>query len=116
MASRALMAMVLLALAAPAAAQDAGPTIVDAPYVLGAPEVSAVASPTAVRLGEPFVLFVTATFGGDVRVNLPEPLALGAASASPPTTRPARTSSATPPSSAPPSPARWRPGWPRSTS
>jgi hypothetical protein len=74
-----LALLALVARAAPAAAQDAGPTIVDAPYVLGAPEVSAVASPTAVRLGEPFVLFVTATYGGDVRVNLPEPLTLGAA-------------------------------------
>jgi hypothetical protein len=78
---RALAAITMLALAGPAAAQgpDAAPTIVDAPYVLGAPEVTAVVSPAVVRLGEPFVLFVTASYGGDVRVNLPEPLALGAA-------------------------------------
>jgi hypothetical protein len=79
---RALAAVALaVALTDSAAAQapDAGPTIVDAPYVLGAPEVSAVVSPAVVRLGEPFVLFVTASHGGDVRVNLPEPLALGAA-------------------------------------
>jgi hypothetical protein len=71
----------VLALAGPAAAQgpDGAPTIVDAPYVLGAPEVTAVVSPAVVRLGEPFVLFVTASYGGDVRVNLPEPLVLGAA-------------------------------------
>jgi hypothetical protein len=78
---RALAAIAVLALAGPVAAQtpDAAPTIVDAPYVLGAPEVMAVVSPAIVRLGEPFVLLVTASYGGDVRVNLPEPLVLGAA-------------------------------------
>lgn len=43
------------------------------------PEVSAAASPPALRLGEKFTLFVTATYGGDVQVNLREPIELGGA-------------------------------------
>jgi hypothetical protein len=44
-----------------------------------APEVHAAASPTLVRLGGHFTLYITATFGPGVEVNLREPLALGAA-------------------------------------
>ena len=76
---RALVALALLAAAPAAAATDAGPAIVDAPFTLGAPEATAQASPSEVRLGQPFTLFVTAVYGGDVRVNLPEPLVLGPA-------------------------------------
>jgi len=72
---------IALVAAGPAAAtaDDAGPTIVDAPFTLGAPEATARVSPGEVRLGERFTLLVTAVYGGDVRVNLPEPLSLGPA-------------------------------------
>ncbi|NVB82148.1 MAG: hypothetical protein HOV81_27450 [Kofleriaceae bacterium] len=43
------------------------------------PEVSAAASPPVLRLGEKFTLFVTATYSGDVQVNLREPIELGGA-------------------------------------
>lgn len=43
------------------------------------PEVSAAASPPVLRLGEKFTLFITATYGGDVQVNLREPVDLGPA-------------------------------------
>jgi hypothetical protein len=62
-----------------AAAMDAGPTIVDAPFLLGAPDVTATVSPGEVGLGERFTLFITAVYGKGVRVNLPEPLSLGPA-------------------------------------
>ena len=45
---------------------------------LAAPEVKAVASPSRVELGQHFQLFVTATYGDGVEVNLAEPVALGA--------------------------------------
>jgi hypothetical protein len=47
------------------------------PVEAGAPEVNAAASPTVVSLGAHFTLFVTATFGPGVEVNLREPLDLG---------------------------------------
>lgn len=43
------------------------------------PDVRAAASPPVLRLGETFTLFVTATYGGDVEVNLREPIELGGA-------------------------------------
>src|SRR5262249_52605300 len=44
-----------------------------------APEVTAAASPTDIKLGDRFTLFVTATFGAGVEVNLREPIDLGGA-------------------------------------
>ena len=54
-----------------------GPKIIQLPTDVGAPEVSAAASPAVVRLGARFTLFVTATFGEGIEVNLPEPIELG---------------------------------------
>ena len=48
------------------------------PTEAGAPEVNAAASPSVVRLGAHFTLFITATFAPGVEVNLREPLDLGA--------------------------------------
>jgi hypothetical protein len=56
-----------------------GPVIIKVPTDLNAPQVSAAASPTVVRLGAKFTLFVTATFNAGVEVNLREPLELGPA-------------------------------------
>ncbi|HPH67724.1 MAG TPA: hypothetical protein PLF40_18330, partial [Kofleriaceae bacterium] len=47
------------------------------PIDIAAPQVSASASPTEVRLGTPFTLFVTASFGPNVTVNLADPLDVG---------------------------------------
>jgi hypothetical protein len=44
-----------------------------------APQVSAAAAPSAVKLGSRFTVFVTATFAPGVNVNLREPLELGGA-------------------------------------
>jgi hypothetical protein len=41
------------------------------------PDVTAAASPSVVRLGDRFTLFVTATYAADVEVNLREPVELG---------------------------------------
>jgi hypothetical protein len=49
------------------------------PLDAGAPEVHAAASPTVVRLGAHFTLYVIATFGPGVEVNLREPVLLGPA-------------------------------------
>jgi len=51
--------------------------IIQIPPDLNAPEVSAAASPSEVRLGERFTLFVTAVFNEGVEVNLREPVELG---------------------------------------
>ena len=51
----------------------------EAPLDASAPEVRAGASPTVVRLGTHFTVFITATFSAGVEVNLREPLELGAA-------------------------------------
>ncbi len=65
--------------AAGSAGPDASaPKIIQLPVDAGAPEVSAAASPTVVRLGAHFTLYITATFGTGVEVNLREPVALGA--------------------------------------
>ena len=44
------------------------------PLDFGAPEVTAFASPSEVRLGQEITLVVTATYGNNVEVNLPDPL------------------------------------------
>jgi hypothetical protein len=49
------------------------------PTEAGAPDVNAAASPSVVNLGGHFTLFITATFGAGVEVNLREPLDLGPA-------------------------------------
>ncbi len=54
-----------------------GPKIIQLPTDANAPQVSAAASPTVVRLGGKFTLFVTATYGEGVEVNLREPIELG---------------------------------------
>lgn len=51
--------------------------IIQIPPDLNAPEVSAAASPSQMRLGERFTLFVTAVFNDGVEVNLREPVDLG---------------------------------------
>jgi hypothetical protein len=89
MASRAWwLAVAIACAAAPARAQvpppapgtgSAAPTVVKPPLELGAPDVSAAASPTAVSLGTAFTLFVTAAFDPGVEVNLREPMELGPA-------------------------------------
>jgi hypothetical protein len=53
--------------------------IIQLPPDAGAPEVSAAASPTVVSLGAHFTLYLTATFGAGVEVNLREPVELGPA-------------------------------------
>lgn len=53
--------------------------VIQLPIDAGAPEVRAAASPTIVRLGAHFTLYVTATFGEGVEVNLREPVDLGPA-------------------------------------
>ena len=53
--------------------------IIRLPSATGAPEVSAAASPTVVSLGAHFTLYLTATFGKGVEVNLREPVDLGPA-------------------------------------
>jgi hypothetical protein len=51
--------------------------IIQLPTDLAAPQVSAAASPTVVRLGGKLTVFVQATFGDGVEVNLREPIELG---------------------------------------
>ncbi len=52
--------------------------IIQLPTDIAAPQVSAAASPTSVRIGGKFAVFVTATYGEGVEVNLREPIDLGA--------------------------------------
>ncbi|MEJ7598171.1 MAG: hypothetical protein WKG01_09705 [Kofleriaceae bacterium] len=58
---------------------SSGPIIVQIPTDDSAPQVSAAASPTVVRLGGKFNVFVKATYGAGVVVNLAEPIQLGTA-------------------------------------
>jgi len=55
------------------------PIAIILPPEVTAPEVSAAASPSQVRLGERFTLFITATYVQGVEVNLREPLDVGEA-------------------------------------
>ncbi len=78
--SVALVASVAVAQPAPDAGLSvdaAGPTILQLPTNIAAPKVSAAASPTIVELGAPFTVFITATYGPGVEVNLREPVELG---------------------------------------
>jgi hypothetical protein len=74
---------ILCVLAGVATAQPAGSgqkgTAITIPLDDEAPQVSAAAAPSAVKLGSRFTLFVTATFAPGVNVNLREPLELGGA-------------------------------------
>ncbi len=51
--------------------------ILQLPTDIAAPQVSAAASPTEVRLGGKFTVFLTATYGEGVEVNIREPIELG---------------------------------------
>ena len=53
--------------------------VIQIPADVVAPKVSASASPSQVRLGAAFTLFVQAEYGAGVDVNLPEPVDLGGA-------------------------------------
>ena len=53
--------------------------VIQIPLDAAAPTVRAAAAPTIVPLGGHFTLYITATFGPGVNVNLREPLGLGAA-------------------------------------
>lgn len=58
---------------------SAAPIVIVIPEDVPVPDVSAAASPSAVRLGEKFTLFITATYATTVEVNLREPVELGGA-------------------------------------
>jgi len=51
--------------------------ILQLPTGIAAPQVSAAASPTTVRIGARFTVFITATYGDGVEVNIREPIELG---------------------------------------
>lgn len=55
----------------------AGPTVIQLPDDVAAPEVHASANPTRLKVGGRFTVFITATFGDGVEVNLQEPIDLG---------------------------------------
>ena len=80
------VALLLVLAAGVASAQPAGSGsgsgsahIIQMPVDVDAPDVSAAAAPSAIKLGSRFTLFVTATFGPGVEVNLREPMDLGEA-------------------------------------
>ncbi len=76
----AILAVTLLSSSARADGSGSGSaTIIQITPDMSVPEVSAAASPSEVRLGERFTLFVTAVFGDGVEVNLREPVELGGA-------------------------------------
>jgi len=58
---------------------SSGPITLQLPPDIGMPEVRAVASPTVVKLGAPFTLFVTASYQEGVEVNLRDKFELGSA-------------------------------------
>jgi hypothetical protein len=76
---------ILLALTATALADGSGSAgsasgsaiVIPLPPELGEPEVSAAASPTDIKLGDRFTLFITATYGAGIEVNLPATVDLG---------------------------------------
>lgn len=51
--------------------------VIQLPPEFGEPEVSAAASPTDLKLGDRFTLFITATYGAGIEVNLPATVELG---------------------------------------
>jgi hypothetical protein len=56
-----------------------GPVTIDLPTDINAPQVTAAATPTIVRLGGTFSVVIRATYADGVEVNLREPLELGGA-------------------------------------
>ena len=71
---------VIAVMTATAAAQPAGSgsaKIIQIPLDESAPKVTAAASPSEVKLGTRFTVFVTATYDPGVEVNLAEPVQLG---------------------------------------
>jgi hypothetical protein len=60
-----------------AAGSGTSPKVIQLPDDVAAPEVNASASPTVVKLGGRFTVFITATYGDGVEVNLREPVELG---------------------------------------
>lgn len=60
-----------------AAGSGSGGRIIQLPTDINAPAVNAAASPTTVRIGGKFTVFITATFAEGVEVNLREPIELG---------------------------------------
>lgn len=60
-----------------AAGSGSGARIIQLPMDVNAPAVNAAASPTTVRIGGKFTVFITATFAEGVEVNLREPIELG---------------------------------------
>jgi BatD DUF11 like domain len=58
---------------------SSGPVTIDLPTDIAAPQVTAAATPTVVRLGGTFTLVVRATYQDGVEVNLREPFDLGTA-------------------------------------
>ena len=70
---------VAVAVAGGARADTGSAVLVAPPLEAGAPEVSAAASPSVVRIGAQLTLFVTVTFDPGVEVNLREPVELGPA-------------------------------------
>ncbi len=60
-------------------ATGSGSAIVDLPIDIAAPQLTASASPSEVRLGTAFTLFVTASYGANVVVNIVDPVDLGPA-------------------------------------
>ncbi|MDQ3334801.1 MAG: hypothetical protein M4D80_06560 [Myxococcota bacterium] len=56
-----------------------GPVMLDLPTDINAPQVTAAATPTIVRLGGTFSVVIRATYADGVEVNLREPLELGGA-------------------------------------
>jgi hypothetical protein len=75
----AIIGLVIGLLSSPALAQDAGPTFIDPEDLLGAPHVTAAATPSEVELARRFVLVVTSTHEVGVTVNLPSRIDLGPA-------------------------------------
>jgi hypothetical protein len=75
----------LVALSSVAHAQPAGsgsgkpPKVIQLPADVNAPEVSAAANPTVVRLGAKFTVFITATYNSGIYTNIAEPIELGSA-------------------------------------
>ena len=63
--------------AQPGSGSGSGPKIIQVPTDVDAPTVTAAASPSQVKLGERFTLFVTATRAAGIEVNLREPIDVG---------------------------------------
>jgi hypothetical protein len=77
-----LVALCTIAHAQPGSGSGSGsgkPRIIQLPNDIHAPQVSAAANPTVVRLGAKFTVFITATYAEGVYTNIAEPIELGSA-------------------------------------